>query len=74
LVAVLFVLPGIAAALPSTTEHRVEEFWPTQAGQQVTEVVRTSHTVSPWAGFGILCLFVAVLLLAAFFVLDRRDA
>ena len=49
LVALLFVLPGIAAALPASIEHTVQEFWPTQAGQQVTTVVRTSHTLSPWA-------------------------
>jgi hypothetical protein len=39
LVALLYVLPGIVAALPASIEHTVEEFWPTQAGQEVTVVL-----------------------------------
>lgn len=74
LVAVIFVLPGVAAALPTSIEHTVEKYWPTQAGSQITNVVRQSHTLPAWPGFGIMCLFVAVVLAAAFAVLARRDA
>jgi ABC-2 type transport system permease protein len=74
LVALIFVLPAIAAALPSNIEHSVEEYWPTQAGRQVTTVVRGAHTLSAWAGFGIMTLFVAIVLAAAYIVLNRRDA
>lgn len=74
LAALLFVLPAILAALPSSVEHTVEKFWPTQAGQQVTVVVRAAHTLSPWAGLGVLCLFVAVVLAASAVLLNRRDA
>ncbi|MDQ2848091.1 MAG: ABC transporter permease [Actinomycetota bacterium] len=73
LVAVLFVLPAIAAALPTNVERPVEEWWPTQAGQQVTSVVRAAHTLAPWTGLGVLALFVA-LTLAAAAALIRRDA
>ena len=73
LVAVIFVLPAIAAALPSSVEHTVEKFWPTQAGQQVTVVVSAANELPAWAGFGVLCLFVAIVLAAAFAVLSRRD-
>ena len=74
LVAILFVLPGIAAALPASIEHTVEEYWPTQAGGQVTQVVHTANTLSPWTGFGVFFLFVAVLYGLAFALLNRRDA
>ena len=37
MVAVLFVLPGIAQALPDSWRHPVTEFWPTQAGSQLDE-------------------------------------
>jgi ABC-2 type transport system permease protein len=74
LVAILFVLPGIAAALPASIEHKVQEFWPTGAGQQITAVVRTSNTLSPWAGFGVFVLFVAIMSAIAFSMLNRRDA
>ena len=70
LVAILFVLPGIAAALPASIEHTVEEYWPTQAGGQVTQVVRTANTLSPWAGFGVFVLFVAVLSAMAFALVE----
>jgi ABC-2 type transport system permease protein len=74
LVAVLFVLPGVAAALPASIEHSVEEFWPTQAGGQVTQVIHTANTLSPWAGFGVFLVFVAILSGVAFALLNRRDA
>jgi ABC-2 type transport system permease protein len=74
LVALLFVLPGIAAALPASIEHTVEKFWPTQAGQQIAGVVRGAHTLPPWAGFGVFCLFVAIVAAAALYLLNRRDA
>jgi ABC-2 type transport system permease protein len=74
LVAILFVLPGIAAALPASIEHTVQEYWPTEAGGQVTMVVHTANTLSPWAGFGVFFLFVAVLSGLAFALLNRRDA
>jgi hypothetical protein len=74
LVAMLFVLPGIAAALPASIEHTVEKFWPTQAGQQIAGVVRGAHTLAPWAGFGVFCAFVAIVMAAAFLAFERRDA
>ncbi len=74
LVAVLYVLPGIVAALPASIEHTVEEFWPTQAGQEVTVVVRGAHTLSAWTGFGVFLIFVGAVLLLAFVFMTRRDA
>jgi ABC-type transport system involved in multi-copper enzyme maturation permease subunit len=74
LVAILFVLPGIAAALPTSIENAVQEYWPTQAGSQVTSVVRTAHTLAPWAGFGVFALFVAILSAIAWSTLNKRDA
>ena len=74
LVAILFVLPGIAGALPTSIEHTVQEYWPTQAGGQVTIVVRTANTLAPWPGLGVFLLFVAILSVVAFTLLNRRDA
>jgi ABC-type transport system involved in multi-copper enzyme maturation permease subunit len=74
LVALVFILPAIAAALPASIEHNVEKFWPTQAGQQVTLVVRGADSLSPWAGIGYLCLFAAVVMAASALLLNRHDA
>jgi len=74
IVALLYVLPAVSAALPSSLEHTVEEWWPTQAGGQITNVVRGSNTLSPWLGFLVMCVFTALVLAAGFYTLDRRDA
>jgi hypothetical protein len=50
LIAVLFVLPGIAQALPDSWRNPVTEFWPTQAGGQLTSVHHSAHTLQPWPG------------------------
>jgi uncharacterized membrane protein AbrB (regulator of aidB expression) len=74
MMAVLLVLPGIAQALPDSWRNPVTEFWPTQAGSQLTSVYHSAHTLQPWPGFGVMCLFVAVVYAIAWTLLDRRDA
>lgn len=73
LVLLLYVLPGIAAALPGDIEHTVEKFWPTQAGGQITNVYRAAHTLSPWAGFAWFAIFTAVVYVIGAVVLRTRD-
>jgi hypothetical protein len=74
LVALIYVLPGISNALPNSIEHPVQEYWPTQAGGQITQVIRTANTLAPWAGFGLFLLFVAILSVLALWLLNRRNA
>jgi ABC-2 type transport system permease protein len=72
--AVVLVLPLIAQALPDSWRNPVTEFWPTQAGAQLTSVYHSAHTLQPWPGFGVMCLFVAIVYAIAWTLLDRRDA
>ncbi|HEX4088498.1 MAG TPA: ABC transporter permease [Trebonia sp.] len=74
MIALLFVLPAIAQALPASWQNPVSEFWPTLAGGQITSVYISAHTLQPWPGFGVLCLFVAVVYAIAWTLFDRRDA
>ena len=74
MVALLLVLPGIAAALPASWSQPIEQWWPTNAGHQVAAVIRDSHTLPAWTGFGVMALFTAVVLALAFVMLERRDA
>jgi ABC-2 type transport system permease protein len=74
MIAVLFVLPGIAQALPDSWRNPVTEFWPTSAGGQLTDVYHSPHTLQPWPGFGVMCLFVAIVYAIAWTLLNRRDA
>jgi ABC-2 type transport system permease protein len=74
MMAVVLVLPLIAEALPGSWRNPVTEFWPTQAGSQLTSVYHSAHTLQPWPGFGVMCLFVAIVYATAWTLLDRRDA
>jgi ABC-2 type transport system permease protein len=74
MIAVLLVLPGIAQALPDSWQNPVNEFWPTLAGSQLLSVHHAAHTLQPWPGFGVMCLFVAIVYAIAWTLLDRRDA
>jgi ABC-type multidrug transport system permease subunit len=70
----VLVLPVIAQALPDSWRNPVIEFWPTEAGSQVTSDMHAAHALAPWAGFGVLCLFVAIVYAIAWALMNRRDA
>jgi ABC-2 type transport system permease protein len=74
LVALLYVLPGLAQALPTGVRQPIEKFWPTQAGGQIVTVVPDPDALGPWAGFGVMCLFVALVLAVANWRLTHKDA
>jgi ABC-2 type transport system permease protein len=74
IVALIFVLPAVSNALPSSWGHSVRKYWPTEAGSQIASVVRAAHTLSPWAGLADFVIFAAIVLGAAFVLLLRRDA
>jgi ABC-type transport system involved in multi-copper enzyme maturation permease subunit len=74
IVALLFVLPGIVQALPSSWSNPITEFWPTQAGSQIFALHSAANTLSAWPGFGVLVLFTAIVLAAATYTIGHRDA
>lgn len=74
MIALLFVLPAIAQALPESWRNPVTEFWPTSAGGQIASVHIAAHSLQPWPGFGVMCLFTAIVYAIAWTLLDRRDA
>ncbi len=75
-VAVIFVIPIITNFIPGTTGKDLTKYWPTQAGSNIYRVRDGIDTtvMAPWNGFGVMLAFVAVVLVVAFVVLDRRDA
>lgn len=71
----LFVLPIIAAVLPTSFSDDVSRFLP----QQIGTVMMTAHyhgsdTFGPWTGFSLLCGYAAASLVVAGILLVRRDA
>jgi ABC-type transport system involved in multi-copper enzyme maturation permease subunit len=73
-VAMLFIVPGLAAALPSSWSQPIEEYWPTNAGTEVYSLTHGPHALSAWTGLGEMALFTVLVVAVAFYVLERRDA
>jgi ABC-2 type transport system permease protein len=80
-VAILLVLPSIALALPTSWAKPIEQYWPTNAGYRIASTGHglerfaiSGSVMAPWTGFAILVAFVAALFVAAFLLLERRDA
>jgi ABC-type transport system involved in multi-copper enzyme maturation permease subunit len=75
LVALLFVLPGITALLPSSTGDAISPYLPLNAGSAVaTSTFDTTHHLSPWGGFAVFCAYAAVIIIAGAVRLARSDA
>jgi ABC-type transport system involved in multi-copper enzyme maturation permease subunit len=74
-VGLLFVLPGITALLPASLGHTISPYLPFNAGSAVaTARFEDSNHLAPWAGFGVLCIYAAVIIAAAAVRVVRRDA
>jgi ABC-2 type transport system permease protein len=72
---ILFVLPIFAPLLPDSWGAHINAYLPYQAGRVVgLTTQRPSQLLSAWQGFGVLCIYVAVLLAVAAYLLRRRDA
>lgn len=71
---ILFILPIIVMALPTSWSNAISKYLPSNAGQAIYSQVTYRPTLSPWAGFGLFCGYAAVALIAAAAVLVRRDA
>jgi ABC-2 type transport system permease protein len=75
IIGAVFVLPILSGLLPGSWGAHVNAYLPEQAGTLITHTHQQSgDLLSPWQGFGVLCLWTAVLLAIAAYLLDRRDA
>jgi hypothetical protein len=70
----IFVLPGLVFALPSSWSNAISKYLPSNAGQAIFRTVRERSTLSPWAGFALFCGYAAAALIASAITLKRRDA
>ncbi|HUK71538.1 MAG TPA: ABC transporter permease [Streptosporangiaceae bacterium] len=74
-IGVVFVLPILSGLLPGSWGAHIDAYLPEQAGSLIDEAHQQSgQLLSPWQGFGVFCLWTAVLLAVAAFLLVRRDA
>ncbi len=70
----LFGLQIVAGFLPESWTDTIGKYLPTPAGAAVTTVRPDSASLSPWTGFGLFCLYTAIVLGLAAWQLRRRDA
>jgi ABC-2 type transport system permease protein len=73
-VAILLVIPGIVAALPSSIQNSFGKFLPVHiGGDSMAAVVHVPHALSVWGGLATLVLYAGLALGAAGWMLVRRD-
>jgi ABC-2 type transport system permease protein len=71
----LFLLPIIGPLLPDSWGAHINAYLPEQAGSTIAHTNQAaSQLLSAWQGFGVLCVWAAVLLVAAAVLLRKRDA
>jgi ABC-type transport system involved in multi-copper enzyme maturation permease subunit len=75
-IGVVFVLPILTGLLPGSWGAHVDGYMPVQAGMLIGQQHPPSggNVLSAWEGFGVFCLWTAVLLVIAAYLLRRRDA
>lgn len=72
LVALVFVLPILAEALPANWTRHIGPYLPANAGQALWGDNDTAH-LAPWTGFGVLCAYAVAAVVIAAYLLNRRD-
>ena len=70
----VFLLPILAQLLPSSWGPDVVRWLPGEAGSQVLQLTASPEAFGPWAGFAVLCGYLALAFGAAGVLLRRRDA
>jgi ABC-type transport system involved in multi-copper enzyme maturation permease subunit len=71
--AVVFVIPVLSGALPKAVQDVIRPWWPSAAGTRIMTTHVDPDLLGPWGGFGVLCLFVALVMAAAFAAFRLRD-
>jgi ABC-2 type transport system permease protein len=74
IVGFVLVLSGLAQLVPGSAGKHIGAYLPTNAGRLIMSAHQTAENLlSPWQGFGVFCLWTAVLLVAAAVLLRWRD-
>jgi ABC-type transport system involved in multi-copper enzyme maturation permease subunit len=74
-IGIVFVLPILSGLLPGSWGAHINAYLPEQAGTLITHTAEQSgDLLSPWQGFGVLCIWTVLALAVAAYLLERRDA
>jgi ABC-2 type transport system permease protein len=71
----VLVVPILVSLIPGTIANHVNGYLPTVAGRLIAQTSQQSGDVlSGWQGFGVFCIWTAVLMFACGWLLVKRDA
>jgi ABC-2 type transport system permease protein len=73
LAAILFVLPPLMNVLPSSWNHAISPYLPSNAGSAIMQTGNPAHTLSPWTGLVLFAAYTAIAIAIAAVRLRRRD-
>jgi ABC-2 type transport system permease protein len=74
-VGVFFVIPPLTELLPTSIQHHLTQYLPSNAGAALFNGTHgLDNALSPWTGFGLLCLYAVVMIAIAARRLVRSDA
>ncbi len=75
IIAFVLVLAPLTQLIPGSIGAHVHAYLPTSAGQLMINARQgPDDLLTPWQGFGVMCLWTAALMLIANYLLRRRDA
>jgi len=71
----ILVLAPLTQLLPGRVGKHIHAYMPSEAGHLIGQAHQAKNDLlTPWQGFGVFCLWTAVLLAVATYLLNRRDA
>lgn len=71
----VLVLAPLAQLLPGSAGKHIHAYLPSEAGHLIAQAHQgRNDLLTPWQGFAVFCLWTAVLLAVAVYLLNRRDA
>jgi len=71
----VLVLSPLAQLLPGSLGDHIHAYLPTEAGHLIAQAHQgPNDLLTPWQGYGVFCLWTALLLAIAVVLLERRDA
>jgi ABC-2 type transport system permease protein len=74
-IGLVLVVPPLLSLIPGTVANHIHGYLPTVAGILFAQTrQQPADVLSPWEGFGVFCLWTAVLLAVSGWLLIRRDA
>jgi ABC-type transport system involved in multi-copper enzyme maturation permease subunit len=74
-IGIVLIVPILAGLLPGSWGAHVNAYLPEQAGSLITQAnAQVGALLSPWQGFAVCCAWTVLLLAAAAWLLQRRDA